>query len=539
MKIPAFVVHQWLKPEWDAIKFVPAPPRGKPEPYFFLFSVSAYTLRRLSGIYRRDPTKPPAEDMGIQRRHLPERSQEILRYIQSGFPLSRIDPKKLVDLSEVDSLRMPGWLPTAVVANILVAGDKRGPKARAIAGEDLINVHYSSGSSAEIELPRRHADDSWQPRIHPIEIIDGQHRLWALEEPEEEELQWTSDFRKKIAEVEIPVVAFHGVDRTWQAYLFYTINQLPRKIDQSLVFDLYPLLRDSNWLLRFGGPNIYRETRAQDIVILLWSHPESPWQDRIIRLGGRTKGQVTQASFIRSLMASFIRRWQERTGRLGGLFGAPLRSHETRLPWGREQQAAFLIVAWQELRDAVEKSKASWAKALIERCLKQESAVLGGGAKRENVCRTRLFTGEETLIATDQGVRGYMTVLNDLLVTGFREGDFDLTNWDWSRSPKFTKDENAVSDAIKSLRRDLGELVKLVQQIAAVIADFDWRLPSAVSPTDDDYSRQASYRGSGGYRILRRNLLLHLREVSRGAVLRLSENVIENLGLDSEDDEAV
>ena len=428
---------------------------------------------------------------------------------------------------------MPGWLPTAVVANILVSGDKRGPKGTAIAAEDIIDVHYSGGTSAEIELPRRHDNSEWQPRVHPIEIIDGQHRLWALEEPEEEEQKWTADFRKKIAEVQIPVVAFHGLDRTWQAYLFYTINQLPRKIDQSLVFDLYPLLRDQEWLLRFEGPNIYRETRAQDLVILLWSHSESPWRDRIIRLGGREKGFVTQASFIRSLTASFIRRWHEPEARIGGLFGAPLRSHETRLPWGREQQAAFLIIAWQEMQVAIESSKGHWAQALLARCLKAHESRNKGEAER--ACRRSLFAGEETLIATDQGVRGYMTVLNDLLVTGFKEDLFDLTSWNWTRPSKITTDEAAVTHAAKSLQTDLAPLVQLIRKIVTSLADFDWRLPSAVPVNDKDYSRQASYRGSGGYRILRRNILIHLRDHAGRIVAALATKVIDNLGLDVED----
>src|SRR5262249_14911942 len=128
-----------------------------------------------------------------------------------------------------------------------------------------------------------------------------------------------------------------------------TINQLAKRIDISMVFDLYPLLRDEEWLLRFEGPNIYRETRAQDLAILLWGHPESPWKHRIIRLGGREKGKVAQAAFVRSLTASFIKRWQGGPrSRIGGIYGSARGVHETFLNWGREQQAAFLIMVWQE-----------------------------------------------------------------------------------------------------------------------------------------------------------------------------------------------
>ena len=47
---------------------------------------------------------------------------------------------------------------------------------------------------------------------------------------------------------ELPVIAFQGLDVTWQAYLFYTINIKPKRINASLAYDLYPLLRVQDWL---------------------------------------------------------------------------------------------------------------------------------------------------------------------------------------------------------------------------------------------------------------------------------------------------
>ena len=53
----------------------------------------------------------------------------------------------------------------------------------------------------------------------PIEVIDGQHRLWAFEKQLDN------------ADFELPVVAFVGLDISWQAYLFWTINIKPKRID--------------------------------------------------------------------------------------------------------------------------------------------------------------------------------------------------------------------------------------------------------------------------------------------------------------------
>ena len=165
-------------------------------------------------------------------------------------------------------------------------------------------------------------------------MIDGQHRLWAFP---------SDDLNGYF---ELPVVAFVGLDLSWQAYLFYTINIRPKKINASLAFDLYPLLRTEAWLTKFEGHVIYRETRAQELVDLLWSYPESPWYHRINMLGERrNKGlTVTQASWVRSLLASFVKNWEGRRISIGGLFGSTVGEHNTVLPWSRSEQAAFLIL---------------------------------------------------------------------------------------------------------------------------------------------------------------------------------------------------
>lgn len=522
-RIPALVVRQWLSPEWDQVKSTDKHPelpyRRPPKRDFYIFSISAYDLKRLSGIYRRDPSLPPAQDQGIQRRHMPERSQEILRYVKDGFPLSRIGAKKLVNQDEIDDLRMPGWIPTSIVANILTADDRRGPKGVAVDIRDLVRIESSGASGvAEIILPSNFGD-AWAPIVYPIEIIDGQHRLWAFEDGIEDK------FSERLKDIQIPVVAFHGLDISWQAYLFYTINQLPKKIDSSMVFDLYPLLRTEDWLLRFEGPNIYRESRAQDLTTILWSHTESPWYHRILRLGGREKGKVTQAAFIRSLLTSFIKSWDPRgKGKIGGLFGSSAQAHSVFLGWGREQQAAFLILVWQILADCLAESSAEWAQSLLGRSSDHNLTLSGAEGKetRKNI----LFAGADTLIATDQGVRGYLLVINDLLWTAQMRGQIDLQSWIWERDAE-QSDEEAVSSALQSLRFSLPDLVALTTKVGVMLSQFDWRVSSAVKG-DPGFQQQAAYRGSGGYKLLRENLLKHI--INGDEQLRtLTEAVMGNM----------
>ena len=195
-----------------------------------------------------------SQDLGIQRGHDKGRSDEISKFVKYGYPWSNLSEAKR-ESGEFQDLRQPGWLPTAIVVNILTPDDVR--RGRRVATSDLIEIKNSDNGAAEFLLPGS-INKSWYPqKIHPIEVIDGQHRLWAFED------------NRLQGNYELPVVAFVGLDLSWQAYLFYTINIKPKKINASLAFDLYPLLRTEEWLTKFEGHPIYRETRAQELVDLL------------------------------------------------------------------------------------------------------------------------------------------------------------------------------------------------------------------------------------------------------------------------------
>lgn len=248
-RIPAIVVHQWLT-EWNRVIFDDTALRRRPEPHFYLFALPAPELKSLCGIYRRSTEGGVARtlDLGIERRHDPDRSQAIGQYVHHGYPWSELSPTKKKS-AEFDDLRKPGWLPTAIVVNILKAGDRR--RGLAVSESDLLTVGDADGQTATIVLPRSFTGSGWTPsQAHPIEVIDGQHRLWAFEDDPAAE------------SFELPVVAFHGLDVSWQAYLFWTINIKPKRINASLAFDLYPLLRTEDWLEKFEGHSTYREARA-------------------------------------------------------------------------------------------------------------------------------------------------------------------------------------------------------------------------------------------------------------------------------------
>lgn len=481
--ITALKVHQWLE-EWDHFNYEDQHFRKRPRPYFFMFALSATRLKALTGIYRRttEGRELGNKGLGIQRRHDEPRSQEINRYIHQGFPSSTLRPADS-ELERFRDLRKPGWLPTAIVVNILESGDKRG--AKEISDRDLIRVSESEDKIATINLPDRFGP-RWVPDdLYPIEVIDGQHRLWAFIDDSS-----ASNF-------ELPVVAFYGLDISWQAYLFWTINIKPKPINPSLAFDLYPLLRTEDWLEKLEGPIVYRETRAQELTESLWGHPTSPWFHRINMLGDPGLRMVSQAAWLRSLMATYVKLWEGRKISIGGLFGSPTGDDEQVLPWSRSQQVAFLIFVWQKVQDAIRRCNEHWASTL------RDEHISGGSGEIADPA----FAGLNTLLNTDQGVRGVLYITNDLCFLRARELKLDA--WEDSSTESMTP-QDAISQALESINGQ--GFATFVEDIADSLSSYDWRTSSARSLTADERTAKLAFRGSSGYREIRRQLLVHLAD---------------------------
>lgn len=479
--LPALKVNQWLS-YWDDIDWNPQEHRSEPPRSFYQFNVSARVLRRLSGVYRRTTERDRGtSDLGIQRRHEPKRSEEIAKFVKYGFPWSVLSATKRKQ-PDFEDLRQPGWLPTAILINILTGDDER--EGQRVAEDDLVTVRQDDDMH-HIVLPDGLDSGDWVYKtIPPIEVIDGQHRLWAFDD---EALKGSFD---------LPVVAFVGLDRSWQAYLFYTINIKPKKINPSLAFDLYPLLRTATWLEKFEGPKVYRESRAQEIVDILWAHSESPWYRRINMLGesGHRGLMVTQAGWIRSLLASFVKRWEGHTAP-GGLFGGPVGSHQTVLPWTLEQQAAFLIFLGQRLKAAIEESTHEWMTALRRRFPDRED--------REDPA----FVGRHNLLNQDQGLRAFLQVSNDV---------FYVTPRHWLQEelvsvPADSGESDGVAAALRHFERN-EQLGAHIDKLSQALAAFDWRSSDAPDLTQDERLQRSAFRGSGGYRMLREALLRHLSD---------------------------
>jgi DGQHR domain-containing protein len=502
--IPALKVNQWLK-EWDEINFKPDEHKTKPDPFFYIFSIKASVLRKLSGIQRRedDPVqRMESEEVGIQRKHDVKRSKEIKNYIKHGYPWSSLSPAKQED-PEYRSIQKPGWLPTSIVINILKETDSR--RGRAVESDDLVNIKEDANGNTKVILPLSSQDDTkWSPKeLPPIEVIDGQHRLWAFD-PEEDDI----DF-------EVPVVAFHGLDISWQAYLFWVINIKPKKIDPSLAFDMYPLLRNEDWLEKGEEHIVYRETRAQELVEILWSYSESPWYKRIEMLGGSRKF-VSQSAWIRSLTSTFIKKWDRTHNRgPGGLFGSSMKGTDEVLGWSRAQQAAFLIYIWKTLGVSIHNSKVNWAEKLREE---------EGSLSFEDYRMDPAFSGKNSLLNTDQGVRAVLHVYNDI----FYELSQELELNKWEETPIETDSRyDLIKVNLSALEKE--SFSENIKELSNILSKYDWRTSNSSSLEEKERQLKMRFKGSGGYKELRIDLLKLVEKSNNSRFYSISNQLLDML----------
>lgn len=512
-KVQLVKVNQWL-PSWERVQWREGLER--PKENFYVGSISLEALRELAAVTTRDikQRSNPKAIHGYQRLHEETRSKKISKYVHYGYPLST---SQSLDPDEHEHLINPGWLPNAIIINVIPSGGKRVKNGEEVPvpSELEVNIEESDGG-CHLAFPSSESISEYRENnsrfTEPVEIIDGQHRLFA------------SDYGDRFGpNYEVPIVVFDNLSLGWQAYLFWTINVEPKKINASLAFDLYPELRRQEWLEQSETIKIYQEHRSQEMSEALWSHPDSPWHERIELHGKRQRGHVSNAAFIRSLNSSFIKKWN-RGEKVGGLFGSiPQRDGgATRvIPWKRSQQAAFLIVLWRAVCRAVAKSSSEWKLAISQ-------------SAQQNLLHDLppAFAGEHTLLATDQGVRAIHNIYNAIFQDIPEE--LELASWHSTDDILENPTEESISAAIDSFSQMRKANVALDQIAETLVNEFDWRLSSAPDLSEQERKIQSAYRGSGGYSMMMRELLgilsksesldVHIREAARDVSATLIQN---------------
>lgn len=115
------------------------------------------------------------------------------------------------------------------------------------------------------------------------------------------------------------------------------------------------------------------------------------------------------------------------------------------------------------------------------------------------------FYGVHTLINSDQGVRGFLSVLNDIMYA--RAVHLQLDKWNPSEE-SHSQSIDGVTDALGGVPDQ--PFAGFVSGLVKSLASFDWRT-SSFPKLDEMVRRQKLvFRGSSGYKELRFQLLEHL-----------------------------
>lgn len=181
-----------------------------------------------------------------------------------------LNPKRIGDIKKYVGT-MDACFPTSIVISV-------DEKCARIEETDIIGAKI---------LRIDEYNDTDQPELsiklaEVAAIIDGQHRLKGLEEAGRD------DF-------EVPVSIFIGPDDATDAMIFSVVNLAQTKVNKSLVYDLFSIATTRS-----------PEKTCHEIVVALDRMAESPFQNRIKRLGVATEGRfgetLSQATIVKGIL---------------------------------------------------------------------------------------------------------------------------------------------------------------------------------------------------------------------------------------------
>lgn len=229
------------------LKPIRAIPVEQPIGVFYLASIPAKDLVKISSADLRHMEKELDRYVGIQRELKEDRVAEIGKFVNS-----------------VDAT-----FPTSVVLAVKSC---------------CINYDERSG-----KLVLHEGIDEATGELIPLEkvanILDGQHRVEGLKSLSEHE------------SFDVPVSIFVDADIADQAYIFATVNLAQTKVNKSLVYDLLDYAKSRS-----------PQKSAHEIVVALDSASKSPFYKKIKRLGTATPGRaagtetLAQATVVNAIL---------------------------------------------------------------------------------------------------------------------------------------------------------------------------------------------------------------------------------------------
>lgn len=115
------------------------------------------------------------------------------------------------------------------------------------------------------------------------EVIDGQHRLWGIEQSD------------NIDDFELPVVLMFNLTIEEKAYIFSTINSNQTKVSPSLIYDLFEVSRERS-----------PQKTVHEIARVMNYNEGSPFYNRLKMLGKKAPNQddatLSQGTFAKSIL---------------------------------------------------------------------------------------------------------------------------------------------------------------------------------------------------------------------------------------------
>lgn len=120
------------------------------------------------------------------------------------------------------------------------------------------------------------------------DVIDGQHRLWGIEGS------------KYADQFVLPVALMFGLTLEEKAYIFSTINSNQRKVDPSLIYDLFDVSKTRS-----------PQKTVHELARVMNNTEASPFYNRLKMLGKKTKTQdkatLSQGTFAKTVLQLITR----------------------------------------------------------------------------------------------------------------------------------------------------------------------------------------------------------------------------------------
>jgi hypothetical protein len=132
------------------------------------------------------------------------------------------------------------------------------------------------------------------------------------------------------------------------------------------------------------------------------------------------------------------------------------------------------------------------------------------------------------LISTDQGVRGFLSIINDMLF--IQNSNLNLNS---IQSPDEIKEDGIDDNDIKRClvffeKNDL--LINYLSDISDELVRFDWRTASTPGLSNEKRQKQMVFKGSSGYKEIRAELLKQLKKSNNKVVSGAANVILNELG---------